>query len=295
MIEINEINIALGSIIEKNIQIEKKFNLKKGTIFNLTGIRQRLISSKRESAEYLAIKACKKFQKSKLKNITHIISVTNTPSKRFPGISNYVSTLLNLTNVHCLNLNLGCTGFVDALEISYQLIKNNKKNKILIVTADTYSKFINRNDKAVRCLFSDGAASILVSYKKNGLKLKKKVFKNIINTEDELSFKENEIKMNGPAIVSFTIKDVIPEIINLSKNVNCIFSHQAGKVVMAQIQKKINKKIFLPMNYSDHGNLVSTSIPLLLKQNMTRFKKEKKILICGFGVGLSASIMLFHR
>lgn len=295
MIEINEINIALGSIIEKNIQIEKKFNLKKGTIFNLTGIRQRLISSKRENAEYLAIEACKKFQKSKLKNITHIISVTNTPSKRFPGISNYVSTLLNLTNVHCLNLNLGCTGFVDALEISYQLIKNNKKNKILIVTADTYSKFINRNDKAVRCLFSDGAASILVSYKKNGLKLKKKVFKNIINTEDELSFKENEIKMNGPAIVSFTIKDVIPEIINLSKNVNCIFSHQAGKVVMAQIQKKINKKIFLPMNYSDHGNLVSTSIPLLLKQNMTRFKKEKKILICGFGVGLSASIMLFHR
>ena len=295
MIEINEIKIALGSIIEKNKSIEKKFNLKKGTIFNLTGIRQRLISNKFETAEYLAINACKKFNKSKLKNITHIISVTNTPSKRFPGISNHVSTLLNLTNVHCLNLNLGCTGFVDALEISYELIKNDKKNKILIVTADTYSKFINKNDKAVRCLFSDGASSTLVTYKKNGLKLKKKVFKNIINTADELSFKENEIKMNGPAIVSFTIKDVIPEIVNLSKNVNCIFSHQAGKVVMSQIQKKVNKKIFLPLNYSDYGNLVSTSIPLLLKQNITGFKKEKKILICGFGVGLSASIMLFHR
>ena len=295
MIEIKEINIALGSIVEKNIPIEKKFNLKKGTIFNLTGIRQRLISKNHETTEYLAIKACKKFNKSKLKNITHIISVTNTPSKRFPGISNYISTLLNLTNVHCLNLNLGCTGFVDALEISYELIKNDKKNKILIVTADTYSKFINKNDKAVRCLFSDGAASTLVSYKKNGLKLKKKVFKNIVNTADELSFKENEIQMNGPAVVSFTIKDVIPEIVNLSKNVNCIFSHQAGKVVMSQIQKKVNKKIFLPMNYSDHGNLVSTSIPLLLKQNITRFKKEKKILICGFGVGLSVSIMLFQR
>ena len=92
--------------------------------------------------------------------------MTNTPSKRFPGISNFVSNSLNLTNVHCLNLNLGCTGFVDALEISYELIKNNKKNKILIVTADTYSKFINKNDKAVRCLFSDGASSTLVSYKK---------------------------------------------------------------------------------------------------------------------------------
>ena len=38
--------------------------------------------------------------------------------------------------------------------------------------------------------------------------------------------------------ISFTIKDVIPEIVNLSKNVNCIFSHQAGKIVMSQIQKK---------------------------------------------------------
>ena len=127
MIEINEINIALGSIIEKNIPIEKKFNLKKGSIFNLTGIRQRLISNKYETAEYLAINACKKFNKSKLKNITHIISVTNTPSKRFPEYQIMYPPSLNLTNVHCLNLNLGCTGFVDALEISYELIKNNKK------------------------------------------------------------------------------------------------------------------------------------------------------------------------
>ena len=43
--------------------------------------------------------------------------------------------------------------------------------------------------------------------------------------------------MNGPAVVSFAMRDVIPDIINLSKNIDCIFSHQAGKVVMSQIQK----------------------------------------------------------
>ena len=101
--------------------------------------------------------------------------------------------------------------------------------------------------------------------------------------------------MNGPAVVSFAIKDVIPEIVNLSKNVNSIFAHQAGKIVMSEIQKKIDKKIFFPLNFSNYGNLVSTSIPLLIKQNMKKFKKEKKILICGFGVGLSASMILFYR
>jgi 3-oxoacyl-[acyl-carrier-protein] synthase III len=295
MIEIAEINIALGSIIEKNSTIENKFSLKKGTIYNLTGIKKRTIVNNIETAESLALKACENFKRLKFKKITHIISVTNTPTIRFPGISNYLSSKLNLSNVHCLNLNQGCTGFVDALEISYELIRNNKKAEVLLVTSDTYSKFINKNNKAVRCLFSDGAAATLIKYKKDGLKLKKKIFKNIINTETDLSFTQNEINMNGPAVVSFAMRDVIPDIVNLSKNIDCMFSHQAGKVVMSQIQKKINTKVFFPLNFENHGNLVSTSIPLLIKQNMKRFKTKKKILICGFGVGLSASMILFNR
>jgi 3-oxoacyl-[acyl-carrier-protein] synthase-3 len=295
MIEIVEINTALGSLIEKNSTIENQFSLKKGAIYNLTGVKKRTIVDNKETAESLALKACKNFRKFKLKKITHIISVTNTPTIRFPGISNLLSSKLNLSNVHCLNLNQGCTGFVDALEISYELIRNNNKAEVLLVTSDTYSKFINKNNKAVRCLFSDGAAATLIKYKKNGLKIKKKVFKNIINTENDLCFAENEIDMNGPAVVSFAMRDVIPDIKNLSKNIDCIFSHQAGKIVMSQIQKKINTNIFFPLNFANHGNLVSTSIPLLIKQNMKKFKTKKKILICGFGVGLSASIIIFNR
>ena len=126
-----------------------------------------------------------------------------------------------------------CTGFVDAI-ISYSLVKNDKKSKILLVTSDTYSKFISKNNKATRCLFSDGAAATLINYKKKSFKLKKKIFKNSFNTEKDLSLIKDEINMNGPAVVSFALKDVIPEIKKFSKNVNCIFSHQAGKVVMSQ-------------------------------------------------------------
>jgi len=295
MIEIIEINIALGSIIETNSEIEKKFNLTKGAIYNLTGIKKRTIANKRETAESLAIKACNLFKKSKLGGITHLISVTNTSSVRFPGVSNFLASNLNLTNAHCINLNHGCTGFVDALEISHEIIKNDNKAQILLITSDTYTKFINKKNKALKCLFSDGASATLIKFNKNGLKLKKKVFKNTVNTEADLSLVKNEISMNGPAVVSFAIKDVLPEIINLSKDINCIFSHQAGKIVMSQIKKKIDKKVFFPLNFENHGNLVSTSIPLLIKQNMKRFKKGKKILICGFGVGLSASIILFYR
>lgn len=295
MIEIEDIKIQLGSTKEKNNIIEKKFSLKKGSIFNLTGIKQRSIANNLETAESLAIKACKKIDKIKLKKISHIISVSNTQTLRFPGISNHISSIFDLKKTHCLNLNQGCTGFVDALQVSYEIIKNNKNSKILLITSDTYTKFINKNNRAVRCLFSDGAAAVLVKYKKNGLKIKKNIFINIKNTINDLYFNKNEILMNGPAVVAFAVKDVIPEIVKLSKDVDCIFSHQAGKIVMGQIKKKINNKVFFPINFNNHGNLVSTSIPLLLKENMKKFKKEKKILICGFGVGLSAAITLLHR
>ena len=295
MIEIDEIQIYLGSLIEVNYIIEKKYNLKKGSIFALTGIKRRSIAKKNETSESLAYRASKLFKNSKLKNLSHIISVTNTPSIKFPGISNYLANSLNLSHVHCLNLNQGCTGFVDALSLSYEIIKNNNKAQVLILTADTYSKFLNKNYKAVRCLFSDGASATIIKYKKNGLKLKKKFFNNLTNTFNDLQFNKKEIKMNGPAVVSFALKEVVPKITSMSKHAGSIYSHQAGKIVMSQIKKKIDPKIFFPINYEKHGNLVSTSIPLLIKQNMEKFKKEKKIIFCGFGVGLSTSIILFQR
>ena len=246
MIEIEKINIELGSITETNTQIERKFKLKKDSIYNLTGIKRRTIANKNETAESLAIKACRNFKRSEIEKITHLISVTNTSNKRFPGVSNFLASNLNLPNSHCINLNQGCTGFVDALEISYELIKNNNKAQILLVTSDTYTKYINQNNKALKCLFSDGAAASLIKFKKNGLKLKKKVFKNLINTENDLCLVKEEIKMNGPAVISFAKSVVLPEIIKLSKNINCIFSHQAGKIVMNQIKKKLIRRFIFP-------------------------------------------------
>ncbi len=140
MINITKIYYKLGKKIEYNSIIEKKLKLKKNSIYKLTGINKRFVSKKNETSEKLALEVSKNIKNKELLKITHIISVTNTPSIKFPGISNYVSSILNLKNVHCINLNLGCTGYVDALILAYDIINFNKKTKILIITADTYSK-----------------------------------------------------------------------------------------------------------------------------------------------------------
>ena len=206
MIEISRIETKLGKKIEKNNVIEKQFSLKKNSIEKLVGIQKRYISNKNETSEKNAMEVCRKIPRSVLKSISHIISVTNTPSINFPGISNFISSALKMENVHCINLNLGCTGYVDALSIAYDIISAEKKSNILIVTSDTYSKFINPKNRSIRPLFSDGASASIVKYSKKGFRNTLRKFKNIANTEKDLCFSKNEIFMDGPAVLSFAIK-----------------------------------------------------------------------------------------
>ena len=101
--------------------------------------------------------------------------------------------------------------------------------------------------------------------------------------------------MNGPAVVSLALNNVIPELKKYLKNIDGLYLHQAGRIVINLIKSKINKKIFIPSNYEKYGNLVSTSIPVLISENMNKLNKNKKIVLCGFGVGLSVSIIKLRR
>jgi 3-oxoacyl-[acyl-carrier-protein] synthase III len=294
MIKIKKIYTILSKKKEANSIIEKEFSLKKNSIKRLTGIKRRYISGVNETSEGNAVKVCKKIPKNYVKNISHIIGVTNTPSIKFPGISNYVSSELKLENVHCLNLNLGCTGYVDAISLAYDIINSYKKNKVLIVTSDTYSKFISKNNKSIRPLFSDGASATIIEHSKIGFKIQSRRFKNVPNSQNDLIFKDY-ITMNGPAVVSFAIKNVIPVLRENQKKTKVIYLHQAGKIIVDLIKKNFDKKIFVPENFSKYGNLVSGSLPFLIKEYFKSFNRSKKIIICGFGVGLSYSTLILKK
>ena len=295
MISISNIHFKLGKKKENNLSIEKEYDLKKNSIFKLTGIKDRFLSGKNETTEILATDVLKKIDKKNFLNISQIIGVSNTPSVRFPGIANFVASYLNLENVHCINLNSGCTGYVDALILASNFINNNNKSKILIVTSDTYTKYINQKNRNIRPLFSDGASASIVKFDKNGFKITQQKTKNIPGTQNDLIFKGKNIEMNGPSVVAFAIKNVIPEIKKMIKNVDYIFVHQAGKIVINLLKINLPIKHFIPENYAKYGNLVSTSIPVLLKENYLKLKKGKKIIICGFGVGLSMTLIKLEK
>jgi|TARA_B110000285_G_C14947920_1_gene525255 3-oxoacyl-[acyl-carrier-protein] synthase-3 len=292
-----DIQTSLGKKIENNLKLEKLFKWPNGKILEKIGIKKRYLSKKNQTTSSLAKEAVKKItKKNKMSNVRYIVSVTNTPSKGFPSLAHELAYFLNDNKKFmCIGINAGCTGYVDALFIAYKLLKPNEE--ALIVTSDTYSKYIDPKNKSIRPIFSDGAScTLLRCATKNGWVLKDKFFFTEKNTLDYLDFDHKKIRMDGPEVLSFAIRNVVKSILKMiKKEKTLIFAHQAGKVILNVIKSKISSKNFFPENYQELGNLVSTSIPMLIKENFHLFKKNKRILISGFGVGLSHSHILIKK
>ncbi len=308
-INIKHLSLYLPNKTINNSLLDRRFKLKKNTLYNLTGIKKRRISLKDENTESMAIKValkCLKSYKKKI-NISHLITVSNTPSVYFPSLGHYILSKIQKYLVNKpfnIPLNCGCSGYVDALILANKLIYTNKKSKILIVTSDTYSKYISPLDKSILPLFGDGASASIIEHDKSGWLIEKEFSESIPNTENNLILKDTDGKKNiimkGPELINFAIKDVIPTLSKMIKNEKklTIFSHQASKIVLNLIKKealKINKNIEIPFFYENIGNLVSTSIPMLIKKNLKLFKKSKKIIFCGFGVGLTHSYIKLKK
>ncbi len=287
--------------LENLTKFKNGIGLKK--LFSSTGINKRFVSSKDEDIISLSIKSSKKLLNNKnKKKIGFLLLVTQTSPYKLPSAACIIQDKLKLPqDIFAIDINMGCSGFIYALKLAESLLKKSKKSLGLIICSDTYTKFITKNNKSCRPIFSDASASILL----------KKSNKNSIGPFDfgvdgsgyeDLLLKNNStnIFMNGPKIAIFTLNK-IPNFIQkflkknyLDKKVKYIALHQASKFVFEKITNKLNfdKKIFLN-NYQKVGNTVSASIPILIEDayKKKKLKKNDIVVACGFGVGLSWGIV----
>lgn len=216
------------------------------------------------------IKKNKDFDTSKINNL---VFVTETNKYDFPGNSFLFASRLNLkTATRLYDLNLGCTGFVEALDLVFKLNGNS-----LIVCAETYSKHIKKFNKSISPLFSD-AGSVFYLNKKDILKISTFRFfkKNSYNT---LLSKNKNLSMDGKAVFDFVNSEVVNKLIlilNKNKKIKILFIHQASLLVCDLIKEKLKKyNLIIPRNINKIGNTVSASIPHLISD----FLKKKRLKI----------------
>ena len=295
-------------------------------IYKLTGISNRHIVEN-ETATDLAVKAGEKFfskHSETFLKVDYLILCTQSPDYFLPTSACLIQSRLGLSkSIGAIDVNQGCSGFVYSLGLAKGLIESNQASNVLIITSETYSKFINKRDKSIRTLFGDAAACTLVS-SSNGREKKispithgtdgsggdhlivpdggmrspisKDSFTEFVDKNNNVRSAAN-LYMNGSAILTFTLSKIpgVFQSILEKNNVTCedidlVVFHQANKSMLDRLQKKLqipDKKMH--RSYENFGNTVSSTIPIGLKLEMDKRENGKVItaLILGFGVGLS--------
>ena len=131
-----------------------------------TGIYQRHIASDDEFASDLGVAAAEKLIEQydiDRSTIDFLLFCTQTPDCPLPTTSCLMQQRLGLsTDCGALDFNLGCSGYVYGLSLADGLIKSGAAKRVLFVTAETYTKYIDRNDRSLRTIFGDGAAASLI-------------------------------------------------------------------------------------------------------------------------------------
>ena len=285
------------------------------------GIDSRHIAAANETAGDLAYAAAERlFLEHGIEKscVDYILLCTQSPDYFLPSTACVLQNRLGLrTNIGALDFNLGCSGFVYGLSLAKGLIAGGVARNVLLITSETYTKYLHPLDKGNRSIFSDGASATLIStegYAEIGefiLGTDGEGAENLIVKSgaarhpqpcDDLKFDESHnpissdyLYMNGPDIFSFTIQ-VVPEMIRdvLKKNhigkeqVSLFIFHQANQYILEFLRKKIEiDKDRFYCNLHEVGNTVSSTIPIALRDAQIAGKLQGVVVIAGFGVGLS--------
>lgn len=280
-----------------------------------TGVHSRHIASADETALDLCIKAAEKlFLSNEIdrEQIDYVLFCTESPDYILPPNACIAQNRLNLrTNIGAFDINLGCSGFVYGVSLAKALISSGQADRVLLLTGDTYSKYLHPEDKSVRTIFGDAGTASLIEvdvthdsansfvFHTDGSGKDSLILKGSASRKSDISQGDGYLKMAGPDIFLFTLREV-PKLVRtcLQKaqlspdDIDYYLFHQANAFILENLRKKcgIEAKKFI-VDMEDVGNTVSSSIPIALERAILSgtIKPGQKVLIAGFGVGLSCA------
>ena len=297
-------------------------------LFGITGVKTRYIAAKGETPSDLAVKAGEKLfaEHPELRGqIDFLLFCTQSNDYVTPTTACVIQDRLKLpVTAGAIDFNQGCTGFVYGLAVADGLIQSGTARNILLLTAETISRYIHPRDKSSRFLFGDGAAATLISSDAGPGSLQTGPFvlgsdgsgyesiiirygcaRHALSEASEEEFtdefgnvrKASNFYMNGNAVFLFSLRTV-PKMVKqlLEKasltieDIDCFVFHQANKIILDTLAKKLGipagKMVYC---LEDSGNIVTSAIPLALTKNRRQLKKGNRVMLVAFGVGYSWS------
>jgi 3-oxoacyl-[acyl-carrier-protein] synthase III len=318
--EIGPISIYFPQRTETNEQLQAAFpDWDMEAIGDKTGIYQRHIAEANQTASDLAVNASEKlFAEYDIdrSTIDFVLLCTQTPDYPLPTTACLIQQRLALPeNCGALDFNLGCSGFVYGLALADGLIRAGAAKRILLLTSETYSKYIAEDDRSLRTIFGDAAAATLIE-SSDEISLSAFQFGTDGSGADTLLVADggarhpdqaltprhrkrwaSRLYMDGPSLMNFTVV-AVPKLIEqllaaaqiTREDVDLYLLHQATRKMLQQLQVRLQLgDENLPIRLEHCGNTVSSTLPILINDLRLegRIRPHHKNLLIGFGVGWS--------
>lgn len=293
-------------------------------IASKVGITARHIAAPDETAADLGYAAAEKLLTGMhvdRGDIEYVLFCSQSPDYALPTTACVLQDRLRLrTTCGALDFNQGCSGYVYGLHLAHALIAAEQVRTVLLITAETYSKYIHPRDRSVRVLFGDGASASLISAAPAGARIGSAVLGtdgsgsgNLVvpaggarrpacaATKVEVADANGSVRtaehlfMDGQELFLFTLRRV-PEVVDATlhkagltrADVHWYVFHQANAFMNEHLRAKLKiPRERAPVFLETVGNTVSSTIPIALREVGTQFCAGDRVMCVGFGVGYS--------
>lgn len=314
---ITGIGAAVPKKVLSNTDFEKFLDTSDEWIAQRTGIRRRHVAGEGESTATLAVEAARNaLADAKLapEQLDLILCATISPEMIFPATACFIQQGLGLKDVPSFDISAACSGFVYALAAANGFIASGQYKNVLVVGAETLTRFCDYTDRGSCILFGDAAGAAVVQatdnpnkglvYHKLGADGSGWDFIHVpaggsrtVASHQTVDERGHYIKMRGRDVYKFAVTKMhllledSMKACNLSvEDVDLVVPHQVNQRIIESAAEKLNfplEKVFV--NIDRFGNTSAASIPVALDEakRTGRLKENSTVLLVAFGAGLT--------
>lgn len=240
-----------------------------------------------------------------------IICCTVTPDMLFPATANIIADKCNIKNGFGFDLNAGCSGFIYGLTTATKYIESGFVKRAIVVGAEKMSSIVNYQDRATCPIFGDGAGAVLLEATTeefgymDGLMQSDGVGRVHLHqkaggsvkppTHETIDAREHYIYQEGQPVFKWAVTkmaEATEEVLKRNKltaaDIAYVLPHQANLRIIDATGSRLGlpeEKVL--RNIEKYGNTTSATIPMLMWENMHKFKKGDNLILTAFGAGFT--------
>jgi 3-oxoacyl-[acyl-carrier-protein] synthase-3 len=300
-----------------NADLERIVDTSDEWIRSRTGIRERRVAAAHETtASMAAVASLRALAVAGLEpdDIDLILLGTLTPDYWMPSTAALVKEAIGNTRAVAMDVMAACSGFVYAYASAHAHITSGMARNVLVIGAETLTRFLDYTDRNTCILFGDGAGAVVLSASDQpggGLGIE-------LTTEpsgaymiwlpaggakappgiDTVNRGEHFIRMEGRETYRFATRTLAATALAAveqaglqASDIDLFIPHQANIRIIDAVAKGLGlpmEKMFV--NVDRYGNTSAASIPIALAEAVDsgRVKVGDHVVMVAFGAGFTS-------